>query len=104
MRLGLESGSPGSPELGVTTLSRTYTLSPTLGRVKCEVVDGSGMIWALVNAAIRKIYLFISKQLWVAENALFQKLSHVPFQSFVHPQQSPSLRKSLSVWMKMFEL
>jgi hypothetical protein len=53
MRLGLESDR-GSIAEQVTSVSQTYSLTNPMGRIKCEIVDRSGMVWAQVYAAIRK--------------------------------------------------
>lgn len=49
MRLGPESNAGYSSH--VTSLSRTYTLNSTLGRIKCEILDQSDLVWATVYAA-----------------------------------------------------
>ncbi|OXA52032.1 Basement membrane proteoglycan [Folsomia candida] len=51
MRLGPESNAGYSSH--VTSLSRTYTLNSTLGRIKCEILDQSDLVWATVYAATK---------------------------------------------------
>jgi hypothetical protein len=54
IRLGLEGASGSSIPEDVKSLSRTYTLTSSLGKVKCEVLDAYGTTWATVYAAISK--------------------------------------------------
>lgn len=54
MRLSPEDQASNSIKAVETnSLTKSYKLSRALGRIRCEIVDQSNLVWAIVYAAIR---------------------------------------------------